>query len=371
MGCRFHWPASCEEGIHNEDDIMKRPILSLLILTLAPACAFAPTDGTESAASGTQDLTSCPAPSAQDDQMRSAATAALEIAKAVAVAYPNDIQADYVYSVLASQRYRVAKSGTTIEFDPTDPFYSYVTNSMKAALAIAQLDSSTASFLVNGLKYAFSNTDGKIWPSIPAIQALAKFKYPGPTTAAVLDHTSNNDMATITGMPWCSTSLVNILETCQDSNDFAPMIARPISRWRSGPPAAFTGSKDIPSSPFNGASASGNPYLVVSVNGKSTNWATYNFAGVDCTKLPNSTCTATLQMDPIPYAVPGSYYDASGNAVGPQANPFGLVVTALYADSSHAGQWATRTVNGVQQWGTFSTALNVLGTTVYLYVKQM
>jgi hypothetical protein len=43
------------------------------------------------APSGTQDLTSCPAPSAQDDQMRSAATAALQIAKAVAVAYPNDI----------------------------------------------------------------------------------------------------------------------------------------------------------------------------------------------------------------------------------------------------------------------------------------
>ena len=78
-----------------------------------------------------------------------------------------------------------------------------------------------------------------------------------------------------------------------------------------------------------------------------------------------------MEIDPIPYTQPGAYYDPTGASVGPQTNPFSLVITNLYADPSHAGQWATRTVSGVQQWGTFSTAVNVLGTTVYLYVKQM
>jgi hypothetical protein len=76
-------------------------------------------------------------------------------------------------------------------------------------------------------------------------------------------------------------------------------------------------------------------------------------------------------IDPIPYTQPAAYYDTTGALVGPQANPFALTITNLYADPSHSGQWATRTVSGVQQWGTFSTAVNVLGTTVYLYTKKM
>jgi hypothetical protein len=312
----------------------------------------------------------CPQVTTQDSQLRSAATVAFDLMRLVAAAYPNDSSADYVYSVLASQRYRVQSSGTAIEFDPTDPYYSYVTNPMKAALAFAQLDSGTAQFLVGGLNYAYSNTDGKAWPSIPAIQALAGYKYPGPTTAAVLDHTSNSDMATITGKAWCSTSIVTIAETCVNSNDFSPMISRPITRWRSGPPAAFHGTSSTPSSPFNGASASGNPYLVVSVNGQTTSWADYNFAGTDCTKLPNATCTASLQVDPVPYAEPGAYYDTSGNLVGTQANPFAIVGN-LYAVIDHESQWATRTVNGVQEWGTFSTPVTLFGITQYKYVKQM
>jgi hypothetical protein len=33
------------------------------------------------------------------------------------------------------------------------------------------------------------------------------------------------------------------------------------------------------------------------------------------------------------------------------------------------GLWATRTVNGVQEWGTFSRPVKMFGTTLYAYVK--
>jgi hypothetical protein len=42
----------------------------------------------------------------------------------------------------------------------------------------------------------------------------------------------------------------------------------------------------------------------------------------------------------------------------------------LYAIPDHAAQWATRTVNGKQEWGTFTQPLSVLGITIYRYVKQ-
>ena len=37
----------------------------------------------------------------------------------------------------------------------------------------------------------------------------------------------------------------------------------------------------------------------------------------------------------------------------------------LYSVPEHAAQWATRTVSSKQEWGTFTTPLTVLGSTVY------
>ncbi len=302
--------------------------------------------------------------------MRAAASVAFDLMRLAAAGQVGQSNAYWVYSVLASQRYRVNSAGAAIEFDPTDPLYSYVTQPMQARLAIAQLDTTVGAFLVAGLKYAYAQTDGKQYPSIPAIQGLDGYSYPGPKSNTLLDHGSG-DSVVITGTPWCSTEGVNFAQTCKNTHSYAPMVMRNIIDWRSTVPAAFVGKNDVPSTPFNGNTAAGNPYLIVSVNGQTTTWSSYNFVGEDCYNLPNDTCTGTLMVDPIPYTQPAAYYDASGNLVGPQANPFSLQVTSLYSDPSHQGQWATRTVSGVQQWGTFSTAVTVLGTTVYLYVKQM
>lgn len=316
---------------------------------------------------------SCPQHSAQDDVNLAAATVALKLMQAAAVEAAGRYLPPEAYSVLAPQRYRVQSSGTGIEFDPTDPLYGHVSNQMKAALAIAQMDSTVAQFLSDGLKYAYANSNGQTFPSIPAIQALSGYTYPGPVKVHISDNKSADDShnATVSGQASGCTTVVSISETVQNSWQFAPMYADYFWKWRKDVPWAFKGSSSTPTTPFNGPSASGNPFLVVSVDGKTTNWATYNFTPINCYDYPGAKCVGSIQIDPIPYAQPADYYDSSGIVVGPQANPFALTVTNLYADPSHAGQWATRTVGGVQQWGTFSHPVNVLGTTVYQYVKQM
>jgi hypothetical protein len=315
----------------------------------------------------------CPSQSSSDDQLRAAATAAFNVMKGAAQS-----GGSFSTSILASQRYRVQSSGTGIEFDPTDPIYSQVTNPMKAALAVAQLDSSVAKLLSDGLNYAYQTSNGSTYPLIRAIPALANFHYPNALTVSVPDTTANADVATVTGSPWCSTTDVHIAQTLTNTWQFSPLFASAITDWRGNPPPAFKGSGTIPTVPFNGPSSAGNPYLVVSINGQTTNWGTYNFVPVSCfdnahydATTGTFICTGSIDIDPIPYTQPAAYYGTNGTLVGAQSNPFALTVTSLYADPSHAGQWATRTVAGVQQWGTFSTPVSVLGTTVYLYVKQM
>jgi hypothetical protein len=319
--------------------------------------------------------TSCPAASASDDQMRAAATAAFNImrdAAKVGGMMLLDTSAPSAPSALAPQRYRVQSSGTGIEFDPGDPLYVQVSNQMKADLAIAQLDTTVAKFLSDGLKYAYANTTGLKFPSLRGVGALANYKYPGPSTAHLVDPTSadNSHNATATGTAWCNTSLVTINETVASTWQFSPLWADQITVWRSNVTPLFKGTKVNPWTPFNGAVSTGNPYLLVSVNGKSTSWASYDFSTVSCYANANFTCTGSIQIDPVPYAEPGAYYNTVG-IVGTQANPFALTPTTLYAVSDHSAQWATRTTNNVQEWGTFNTPVSVLGVTVYKYVKQM
>jgi hypothetical protein len=307
--------------------------------------------------------------------MRAAATVAFNIMRDAAKVGGRmlaDTSAPSAPSALAPQRYRVQSSGTGIEFDPTDGLYVQVSNQMKADLAIAQLDSSVAKFLSDGLKYAYANTTGLKFPSIRGIGALANYKFPGPATAHIVDPTSANDShtATASGQAWCGTSLVTINETVQSSWQFSPLWADQITVWRGGVPSAFKGKSVNPWTPFNGASSSGNPYLLVSVNGKATSWAKYDFSTVSCYANPNFMCNGSIQVDPIPYAEPGAYYNTVG-LVGTQSNPFSLSPVILYATADHASQWATRTTSSTQEWGTFATPLSIFGITIYRYVKQL
>ena len=337
-----------------------------------PACSGAGPESTDPNESNVQAVTSCPTPPWDAAQQRALATLAVNLIKAAGRAAGGHANAVPAYSVLATQRYRYRSPGPGIEFDPGDPLYPYVTNAMKAELAFAQEDSSVASELGDSLYNNWQQTDGRLYPSIAAVPNIAAFKGPQPYTAAVLDQPSDGHMATVTSSAWCGTELIKVDETCVGATSYAPMIAREITDWRSAPPSNFVGKQHIPSTVFNGNLTGGNPYLLVTVNGVRTTWTTnYNFAGSDCTKQPNRTCTGSLELDPVPYAESDAFYDANNNLVGPQPNPFGLANTALYADPAHAGEWATRTVNNTQEWGTFSQAVTLFGTTKYKYVKEM
>jgi hypothetical protein len=279
-------------------------------------------------------------------------------------------------SLLSSQHYRVASNGTAIEFDPADPTYGYINNTEKAALAIAQLDASTAAFLVSALQWDQANTNGQQFAYLPPTGALSAYTFPGNSTPiAVTDPNAGGAppgarrKEVVTGSDWCGTARVHFIDTSTQEAQFAPAeIQSWVNLFGVGQASKYRGGGNYPATPFNGAGTA-NPYLVISVNGATLNWNSSSWPTMDC--AGQSSCKGTLDIDPIPYAQPGAYYDANGNIVGPQANPFALLITNLFAEPSHANQWATRTVAGVQQWGTFSAPINVLGVTVYQYVKQM
>ncbi|MDP9035661.1 MAG: hypothetical protein M3O50_12720 [Myxococcota bacterium] len=160
---------------------------------------------------------------------------------------------------------------------------------------------------------------------------------------------------------------MTITETVDKSWQFAPLEFDDTGMWGRSRPPQFTGKRHVDTkTPFNGPNGA-NPYLVVSINGHTQ--AFYSYPYVNCWNNPGFACSSTIQIDPVPYSEPGTYYNSVG-VVGTQANPFTLSNTVLYADPSHAGEWASRVANGVQEWGTFSNALTLFGTTKYKYLKQ-
>jgi hypothetical protein len=116
--------------------------------------------------SGSSSSLPCPNDS-NDDQERAAASTAFAIIKAAAVACGSATAGPcWATTILASQRYTFGSGNSTIVFDTTDPQYNYVPAAAKAALAIGQLDSSVAAFLVAGLQYSQHKTNGKLFPQI-------------------------------------------------------------------------------------------------------------------------------------------------------------------------------------------------------------
>ena len=206
------------------------------------------------------------------------------------------------WSILASQRYAVQSSGTGIEFSTRDPLYlgGYVTSAMQAVLAIPQeQDPNFAAYLSQGLQAAWSNTNGAVYPAFLGIGALNGYNGKGPTTSYVSCSTCNNygndaygvTLTTIAGA--CGTQVINFAETVHSDYQYAPLFGQSIQGglgWLSKAPAVFKGKNNVPSMPFNGPS--GNPYLVVSINGSPVDWSSpSSFSGVNCHSEKNQTCT--------------------------------------------------------------------------------
>jgi hypothetical protein len=184
--------------------------------------------------------TSCPSGS-KDAQQRAAASAAYSIMKA-ASSYCASLGSSsqsgiyggpcFATTILTSHRYTLDSSGKTIIFDPSDVLYGNVPQAAKAALAIAQLDSSVASFLVGGLTWARANTNGLYVPVAMPIQALANFSYPGNgNSITIYDGAAggNRRSEVVTGSPWCNTEDVHFVDTSTYESGFAPFNVIPVS----------------------------------------------------------------------------------------------------------------------------------------------
>jgi hypothetical protein len=298
----------------------------------------------------------------------------------------------YDQTLWSAQTFRLASGSPTIEFDPSAPGYAFVPNSLKADLAVAQLDPTVASYLTAGLVNCFAATDGSLVYAFRA-DFLKGFRYPTQTSSSVTNPDGSVDNVTVSGSalnhaqqvttitassgPTKADPNFGIMRYLQATTVFASTYGSTIYPKFTAydvnvgsNPGSWHGRYTAACSPFNGPGGSANPYFILSqsINGVNQNMAAW-FQGVGSQSCNNG-CTATFSIDPIPYTQPGDYYDATGNIVGPQANPFNLIITNLYSDPSHAGQWATRTVNGVQHWGTFSNPINLVGLTMYGYVQQ-
>jgi hypothetical protein len=334
-------------------------------------------------------VTSCPTDSNAGQEL-AAATIAFNLMVLAAEQAQSDGDLLAARSILAPQRYTYLP-GTTfnsweaigpgIQFDQSDPLYSHVSAKMQAILALGQTDPTVGSYLANGLFFAQQFTNGEVYPSIFSIPALAQYKT-GTTTVHLADPNSKNNshQATLVSGYWCASTSVTINESVSDTSDYLPISFPNITDWRSRPSSyvGVTGgtaqgqtidNANESFTPFQGRTGS-NPYLLVSINGVAQNWAFEKFSPVNCYNNSNATCTSMLIVDPVPYSEPGAQYGSNNAILGTQANPFIIDSNLLLADPSHAGQWATRTVNGTQQWGTFSTPITRGGVTEYEYVES-
>jgi hypothetical protein len=277
------------------------------------------------------------------------------------------------FALLDAHCYKLSSDGSQIVLDPASPAGWFENPAAISALAAAQADPSVASYLVSGLKSCFADTSGV---EAYLLNAAAFRGWSYTTTAqniTVGTSIGTNNIKRV-GASVNGTEQVTLTETVNpysEDKNFGLVSTLPYGTldpaWATNTGGKFRGQSAVPCSPFNGAGGSTNPHLILSVNGSAIG-ARQVIPVIDCTYA--SHCVSTVVVDPIPYTQPGAYYDANGNLVGPQANPFALTVTAIYADPSHAGQWASRTIAGVQHWGTFSQPVSVLGTTIYGFVQQ-
>jgi hypothetical protein len=289
----------------------------------------------------------------------------------------------YLYdeTIWSAASFRVAAGNATIEYDPNAPGYAFIPNSVKADLAFAQLDPTVGSYLVAGLINCFASTDGSAEYGFKA-QFLRGYKYPGPTSSSLTNSNGSIDYFSSKGASVGGTEQITISANSTTDSWFGILSwfsgLRFPSYWTSvypkfsgnnkntgANPATWHGVQANACTPFNGGGGSSNPYFVISQNGAQVP-ALFSAVTTQC----QNGCTGTMVLDPVPYAEPGAYYNSSGTMVGTQSNPFSIV-GSLYATVDHQGQWATRTVNGIQEWGTFTTPVAVLGVTEYKYLKMM
>lgn len=255
-------------------------------------------------------VTDCPA---ADPQARGAAHCVVTLMAALGPKFAPD--------VLSPSLYQVASSGRGIEFSPQFT----IPEEAKGALAFSEEDDSVANYLVLGQQECEFSSAG--YYQQMSAEALAIKSSPA--------------------RPWCGASLLTaeVVGTQSDGNPFlhlaSPMTATfPLGRGRRE------------CSPFLGPRQA-NDYLIVTLS----------------QTTEGNTVVHKLQMDPVPYAEPGEYYQPPGVACGSQDNPFHVSSTVLYAVPDHQNQWAQRMWSSQCHLGRFSTPVTMFGMTQYKWTE--
>jgi hypothetical protein len=312
-----------------------------------------------------------------DHIARAVATGALSVAEAYENnKLPNTGDANYAqYDGLIWSADSFAISGNKIEFDPNVPGYAFVPVQAQAQLDAMQDSPEVASYLVAGLASCFADTSGAWFYDFKA-GVLKGFTYPGPSSGTLpggvppagyysppgYNPVTATDSYTATGAAVNGTEQITFNMTSTGDYWFGILTSSALSNFSntSAILAKFTNGSNGACSPFNGAGgATSNPYFVITLNGAAVAARPQQNAGAQCP----SGCTATLVVDPDPYAVVGPYYNAVG-LVGPQPNPFALDPNNTAATIDHASQWATTTSQtGAIVYGAFSTAIVHRGVT--------
>jgi len=317
---------------------------------------------------------------------QAAATAALN----VAAAYENNEPASdgdpnyaqYDGLIWSAQSYVI--SGNTIAFDPNVPGYAFISEAAKAELAFAQLDPSVASYLVDGLQSCFNDSSGSYVYNFRAgvlkgftsnttttgtiggvIPPAGAYTPPGYNENSVIDNYST------VGLGKSGTTITSTLTSTRSPSSaqdfwFGLLTYTSLSSFPNSGTVArkYAGSgNQFACSPFNGPGGTPNPSFTISLNGQSVP-ARFQGVGQQC----QNGCTSTIVIDPVAYMTPGVQYNAQGNELGPQINPFALNPSAVYAISQNDAIWAVETSGGTQTWGQFIIPVTLFGTTKYQFL---
>jgi hypothetical protein len=287
---------------------------------------------------------------------------------------PNNGDANYaLYDRLiwSAHSYRLASGNQTIEFDPNVPGYAFIADSAKAELLFAQLDPSVATYLTTGLASCFNDVTST-W--VYAFRAdFLKGSPSWPTSGSLANADKSVDTFDTRLGNQNGLTVIKLHAHSGPSNPdswFGILTYNSLSQFGSTTVGnKFSGPYQASCSPFHGPGGAANPMLVIRNDNVNNVPARYQQGGQNGCQN-NGGCDGNMVLDPTGYLVASDVYDPNGVLMGTQANPFQLVQSAKLADPYHQGNWSTYFPAGVQEWGTFSQAVTIGGSTKYRYVKQ-
>jgi len=329
-----------------------------------------------------KELIACPTGTNASAQARAVASMALEIVNA----YDNRYGWTVAGAAISSQFFRPTSDGTKIELVPTTSF-PLNQDQAKAALAFAQEDASVAKYLVDGLKRCRTQTNGKNIMILEGLDFAAKLAMGTEQSGGSLQgmcsgsggyagtdpNTSYCFAMDWTAQSWCDQEAYTVRRKYKNWSPSTPTLpgdgtlSKVTAVMKRSAAAdsfggnyqhltsqvgasSYTGSSDLPCTPFEGPNGS-NPYFMMEFRGGGSVTNTVKTYEMEAGARATSNC---LQIQ--------SASNASGGKVVGCANNDGDSVTFSNVDGGSGGACSVvmRASNGTG--GTNKLSLFVNGT---------